>query len=410
MPGANSNTIHLRAILWAVLLTTFISTTSARACEATNANLTKILEDHNLPALGASYDAGFSGYKQAQVGVHKTGTDIAAEASDLWHVGSNTKAMVATVVGLLVQDGRLSWETRLEKVFDRNSSGIVLSEDHANITIGLLSSHTAGLSDAAVFGDADLLLSMYDVSAAAGRLFYSNISLSSPASHRQGVWEYANMNYIILGLVVDVVAGVPAEAHMESRLFKPLNITSIGWGPLPEPFATSATNPYPHYANGTLGLAGPPIPYPADQPFDSRDYPPVFHTAGMAHMTLEDYNKWLRLHVDEETQTRVNVSRQTLGILHQAHPETNESSQGYGYTYGGWFRSDVSVGDGDGYLLGHVGSNLANYMTATVDTARNITVAATTNVGGPIVGGAAWIQGTHLVTDSLLTGDLVMEC
>ena len=398
----------LQAILWVILFAAFIPITSAQTCKATIANLTKILEEHNLPALGASFDDGFSGHKQAQVGVHKIGTTSAAKSSDRWHLGSNTKAMVATTIGLLVQDGLLGWDTRLDEVLDKNSTGVTLSEANANITIRLLSSHTAGLSDDIWRKNTNLLLTGYDASAAAGRILLTNLSLSSPPSHSQSVYEYANTNYIILGLIIDVVAGVPVEVHMHSRLFTPLNITTVGWGPLPEAFLTSTENPYPHFANGTLGLAGPPIPYPADQPFSGRDYPPFFHTAGMAHMTLEDYNKWLRLHVDEEVQAQVNISHQTLTILHQAHPETNRSDEGYGYTYGAWSRTDFS--DGDGYLLIHTGSNLANYVVAAIDVARNITVASTTNVGGPIVNGAAWIQGTEEVIESLLIGDLVLAC
>ena len=408
MLASLSNIMHHRAVFGTMLMTILVLQITAQTCEVTNANLTEILEDHNLPALGASYDDGISGYKQAQIGAHKIGTDIAARSSDMWHLGSNTKAMVAMAIGLMVQDGRLNWNTPLEEVLDSKSTGIVLSKGNANITVRLLSSHTAGLSDSEIFEDTERWLSMYNVSAAAGRLQYGSLSLSSSPSHPQGVYEYANMNYVILGLIIDVVAGVPVETHMQSRLFGPLNMTSAGWGPLPEVFRTSARNPYPHFANGTLGLAGPPIPYPAEQPFYGRDYPPFFHTAGMAHMTLEDYNKWLRLHVNKDVQMSLNVSQQTLAMLHRANPETNKSSEGFGYTYGAWIRSNFS--ESDGYLLVHDGSNLLNYITAAVDTARNVTVVATTNVGGVPVNGAAWIAGIKLVGNGLLTGDLGIRC
>src|SRR5689334_11336817 len=214
MPRASNNNMYLRAASWVMLVISIISTTSANTCNATEANLTEILEEYNLPALGASFDDGISGHKQAQVGVHRIGTAVTAESSDLWHLGSNTKAMVATTIGLLVQDHLLSWDTRLDEVLNRNSTGVFLSEGNSNITIRLLSSHTAGLSDDVLRENAELLASMYNVTAATGRLLMGNYSLSSPPSHRQGVFEYANMNYIILGLVIDVVAGVPVEAHM----------------------------------------------------------------------------------------------------------------------------------------------------------------------------------------------------
>ena len=382
----------------------FIASVTARASRTSDGNLTEIMRNHNLPAVAASYDDGVSGFKQAQVGVHKVGTAIAATSSDLWHLGSNTKAMVAMAIGLLIQDELLSWDTQLQKVFNKNGTGITLSKGSGEITIAHLSSHTAGLSDKALFDDTEMSARMYGVDAATGRLLYSNISLSRPPTHRQGVYEYANIDYVILGLIIDVIAGVPAEAHIQSRLFEPLNMTSAGWGPLPEAFTTSAEQPYPHSANGTLGLGGPPIPYPVDQSYSFRDYPPALHTAGMAHMTMQDYNKWLRLHVDEDLQVAVNVSKQTLAMLHRPHPETNMSSEGYGYTYGAWIRVDSDTDSG--HLIVHDGSNLLNYFTAAVDIVHNVTVAVATNVGGMIVDGAAWIEGVHLARDGLLTRDL----
>ena len=36
--------------------------------------------------------------------------------ADLWHLGSNTKAMTAALAGVLVQRGQISWDTTLANV------------------------------------------------------------------------------------------------------------------------------------------------------------------------------------------------------------------------------------------------------------------------------------------------------
>ena len=51
------------------------------------------------------------------VGTRKRGTEIAATLNDQWHLGSDTKAMTATLVAKLVEQGRLRWECTMADVF-----------------------------------------------------------------------------------------------------------------------------------------------------------------------------------------------------------------------------------------------------------------------------------------------------
>ena len=70
------------------------------------------------------------------VGTRKRGTEIAATLNDQWHLGSDTKAMTATLVAKLVEKGRLKWESTVAEVFPDLAAGFRRrgSHDHCPST------------------------------------------------------------------------------------------------------------------------------------------------------------------------------------------------------------------------------------------------------------------------------------
>jgi CubicO group peptidase (beta-lactamase class C family) len=49
--------------------------------------------------------------------VRKHGTDTPVTVDDQFHLGSDTRAMTATMLATLVEERKLSWSTTLEQVF-----------------------------------------------------------------------------------------------------------------------------------------------------------------------------------------------------------------------------------------------------------------------------------------------------
>jgi CubicO group peptidase (beta-lactamase class C family) len=102
-----------------------------------------IREKHNLPALGGAIVTGNGLQAGGVVGVRKAGTDVAATIEDKWHLGSDTKAMTAALMGMLVEQGRLKWETTVGEAFPELASPI--SPTFKKISLLALLSHRAGL-------------------------------------------------------------------------------------------------------------------------------------------------------------------------------------------------------------------------------------------------------------------------
>lgn len=306
--------------------------------------------------------------------------------------------MTATTVGILIQSGLFTWTSNLGDLLEGISIGIL--EPFRNITIERLTTHTSGISDRPLRYTNETIVTAYELSPAEGRVFLSNYTLSTAPVGTQGTYEYSNMNYVLLGLIIDTTTGELFEDVVQSRLWDPLGITTGGWGANPESSLSSIENPWPHLPNGTNGRDGMATPLPLDTPMVLRDNPPCFNSAGAPHMSLEDYTKWLRLHFDPDVQAKMNMSSGLMEKLHEIGPGTG----GNYYTYGGWGRLDWQ--SRDGYTLSHDGSNTFNYATAIVDVLARRAAAVVTNVGGGAVPGATWLEGTHLVRDSLMDGTI----
>ncbi len=66
------------------------------------------------------------------------------------HLGSDTKAMTAVLIGELVEQKRLSWQTMLAEVYPKLATG--MDPAMARVTVRELLDHTAGLPHDVTWG------------------------------------------------------------------------------------------------------------------------------------------------------------------------------------------------------------------------------------------------------------------
>ena len=93
--------------------------------------LEKVRRRYDLPDLGAAIVVGDKVVAASAVGVRKYGTNIAVTQDDPFHLGSITKVMTATLIGMMIDDGVL----RLEHDDGGNVPGTVAS-DAAGVSEG----------------------------------------------------------------------------------------------------------------------------------------------------------------------------------------------------------------------------------------------------------------------------------
>lgn len=327
-----------------------------------------IVAEYKLPslAIGVSRNGNFT---DEVTGVRKVGDPTPVLSTDQFHLGSNGKAMTATLLALLVEEGLLNWTTTLKAALPALARN--MSQEHEETTLEMLTAHRSGIVDDDT--NATFVSELYNPSTSPeqGRWLIVNRILSKPPKNDRGVFYYDNTNYVIVGTILERTTGTPWETLMQTRIFSPLNMT-CGFGPTPETSNVSVENPWPH-----IPSAQGPTPFTVEMGY--QDNPPALGPAGTIHCPPADYAIFVQLHLDGENgrARNLNLSTPSFKHLHTPYPGPGP----YPYAYGGWICGNNSDTD-NGLTLSHFGSNLKNsafvYLIPRTDTAYM----ALTNVGG----------------------------
>jgi CubicO group peptidase (beta-lactamase class C family) len=218
---------------------------------------------------------------QGAAGVSKKGTAERITLDDRFHLGSCTKAMTATLVAMLVEEGKLNWTTTLGELFADTVKPMHPAWE--KVTLRQVLAHRAGLRFepdglAQVFNELvrprrafHFLKAVRNGTLPQQRLEIARQALSRPPGIPPDTkYWYSNVGYILAGAVLEQLTGRAWEELMRERLFQPLGISTGGFGP-----------------PGTAGKT--------DQPWG---HSPLFYgPAGLAHMTVTDWAKFIALHL-----------------------------------------------------------------------------------------------------------------
>jgi D-alanyl-D-alanine carboxypeptidase len=224
------------------------------------------------------------GARVAAAGVRIRGSDAPVTQDDLWHMGSNTKAMTATLAARLVEQGVIGWDSTVSQVL--GALELEMHPDLASADLASLLSHRAGMkANAGMLTALRLAGADADRDAAADRLAYARAVLTAPGG-APGEFLYSNAGYVVAALMLETAAGESYEALMAREVFGPLGMTSAGWGS--PGVAGTADQPRGHRP-GLFGLS-------AAEPGAGADNPPALNSAGRAHMSASDLMAFLDVH------------------------------------------------------------------------------------------------------------------
>jgi CubicO group peptidase (beta-lactamase class C family) len=149
-------------------------------------------------------------------GVKRLGGSDPVDAGTLFAIASNTKAFTAAALGLLVEDGKLSWDDPVT----RHLPSFQMYDPYASreMTIRDLLTHRSGLG----LGEGDLLY--FPPSTFTRREIVEKVRYLRPASSFRSGYAYDNILYIVAGEVVAAVSGKSWEAFVRDRLLSPLRM------------------------------------------------------------------------------------------------------------------------------------------------------------------------------------------
>jgi len=332
-----------------------------RAAEEEPDEITSKLEDirqaHGLPALAAAAIRHGKLVVNAATGVRKLGSDEAVATDDLWQLGSCTKSMTATVAGMLVDDGKLSWHSTLDEVFPELHE--VMRPSWRAVTLEQLLTHRGGVPDhPPVDVWAEALEQKGTPTEQRLAILYGTVCEPPQEPHGKK-FIYSNEGYAIAGAMMERVTGKSWEDLMRERLFEPLGMTSAGFG-------APADHGRLNQPWGHLGEIGELRPVP---PGPLADNPPAIGPAAAVHASLADFAHYANWHIDWQRAHPRLLTEETFKRLHQRAP-------GQDYAMG-WLVDERDWAGGD--VLWHTGSNSMFYAVMWVAPDRDATFVAATN-------------------------------
>ena len=324
-------------------------------------DLDAILKGLGVPALGVARLQGPALTALAVVGERRLGDPTPALIDDPFHIGSCTKTMTATMVARLVEDGAFAWDDTLAEVFPELSEE--MHPDYAAVTIEAVLAHRGGLPGK-LFDFPELWAMLWeegDVVEQRQALAQALLSLS-PETPPNTQAVYSNAGYMIVASALEQGQGSSWEELVAELIFEPLEMDSCGFGTPASEGEVDA--PWGHVVMGDTLTPIPPGP--------EADNPPAFGPAGRVHCNLEDWSRFISLHLEGANGSEAFLSGDSWSRLQSDH--------------GGGFGLGLVVVDDPtfGTILGIDGSNTTFYATSLVLPDKQLALLAIANAGAPL--------------------------
>jgi CubicO group peptidase (beta-lactamase class C family) len=345
--------------------------------QSLNAGLEPVHAKYGLPAFFAAVAKDGRIVAAGAVGTRVQGRTIPVTINDRIHIGSDTKAMTATLAGMMVDEGKLRWDSTVGEVLGADIPN--LNPAFAAIRLEQLLSHSSGIpSDndeiAALYFSPDIY--DYTLTDYRKRMIGAWGAKNAPKVPEGSPFQYSNLGYVTVGAMIEKVSGEPWDNLIQRRIFAPLGLKSAGLGP-----------------QATFGLYDAPVGHKVDGgkvtpvPWGpAADGPAALGPAGIAHLSILDFARWASWNAAEGRRRPQLVKPETLKLIHRPHvktpmienpkpgtPKTGEYGLGWGIVAFDWTGRPV---------LTHNGSNAMNLATVFIQPDIDLAIVVATNFPG----------------------------
>jgi CubicO group peptidase (beta-lactamase class C family) len=320
-----------------------------------------VRDKEKIPGMAAAVVSGGKLVALGATGVRKAGAPERVTIDDLWHLGSDTKAMTATLLATFVEEGKLKWGTTVAEAFP----GVEMDDGWRDRTLAQLLQHRAGAPGGL---DPAVWRSFWEFKGtpSEARMALVGAVLKAPP-HAAGRYEYSNGGYAIAGAMAERLTGTAWEDLMRDRVFKPLGMSSVGFGAPGRPGAIE--QPWGHHASGKPQEPGP-----------QGDNPVAIGPAGIVHCSMEDWAKFIALHLrGARGEAGLLLKPETFRTLHEPGPGPGEKyAMGWLVGERPWAKGE----GGTGRVLTHAGSNTMWFCVVWIAPEKDFAVMVACNQGG----------------------------
>ena len=248
--------------------------------------LEQLRSESQVPALAAIVVDHQSILAGGALGVRRVDQPNPILLDDLFQIGSNAKAMTATVCAILVDQGVLSWDLTPAAVFPEQAKNL-LPEYH-EITLEMLLSHTSGLLPYTDTDDSDFTLPEFGNLPIEQHIQYfaDFLMTSRPVLHPPGERvTYSNAGYSLAAAIAELSSRQTWRELIQEKLFHPLNLRAyVGFE---HPARIAPNQPWGHILNSDGNF----VPHPPTEPL----IPSCLAPAGDLCISLPNYARFLQM-------------------------------------------------------------------------------------------------------------------
>ncbi|GHE95692.1 serine hydrolase [Thalassotalea profundi] len=259
------------SILWSIAI--FVNAgPSDTKLETIKETVTRTMSTFQVPGVAVAIVKDGELILNQGFGVIEHGKDLKVNADTLFGVASNTKAMTAALIAQLVDQGKLTWRTRVIDIIPefQMPDAYVTRE----FTIIDLLSHNSGLG----LGAGDLMI--WPETSHTMAEIIKGIKYLPEASSFRSEFAYDNLMYILAGEIIARITGKSWQENITENIFKPLamNNTKAKFSLIDKSNTNVARAHVP--LNGKLNVVG-------------GNFLEKFSSAGSVASSVNDMSKWI---------------------------------------------------------------------------------------------------------------------
>jgi CubicO group peptidase (beta-lactamase class C family) len=175
------------------------------------------MKEFNIPGIAVAVVKDDKVIHMKGYGLRSIATGQRTDENTLFAIASNTKAFTAAALGIIIDEGNLSWDTKVTEIIPEfRLYNSYVTED---FNIRDLLTHRSGMREGA--GD---LMGWPDSADFTTEEIIHNLRYLKQTSPFRTKYDYDNLLYIVAGEVVARVSGQSWEEFVESRIMKPLRM------------------------------------------------------------------------------------------------------------------------------------------------------------------------------------------
>jgi len=187
----------------------------AKKLQGFDAYMTKVLKDWNCPGIGVGIVVGDKLVFVRGYGYRDYEKRLPFTPTTLFQIASNTKLFTAVAAGLLVEEGKLTWD----KPVRDSVAAIQFYNDELNNTVTLrdMLAHRTGITRH------DTIWYKSDFTK---KELFERLKYLEPREPIRQTFLYNNMMYAAAGYLIELQSGKTWEEFVRDRIFKPLDMNA----------------------------------------------------------------------------------------------------------------------------------------------------------------------------------------